>query len=59
MEAELDTDTHGEDEDDGRDSTELDTEEAKGSKQLANNASRDEAEEEKYVRKEISGGNIN
>ena len=52
MEAELDPDAHGEDEYDGGDGAELDAEEAEGSKQLTNNASRDEAEKKKiYVRK--------
>ena len=52
MEAELYSDAHGEDEYDGGDGAELDAEEAEGSKQLTNNAGRDEAEKKKiYVRK--------
>ena len=56
MEAEFDTDAHGEDEDDGGDGAELDAEEAESSKQLTNNTGRDKAKKKnKYVRKEISG----
>ena len=45
MEAELDPDAHSEDEDDGRDSTELDAEQTESSEQLTHDAGSDEAEE--------------
>ena len=47
MEAELDPDAHGEDEDDGGDGAELDAEETESSEQLTHDAGRDEAEKEK------------
>ena len=55
MEAELDPDPHCEDEDDSRDGAELDAEEAESSKQLTNDAGRDEAEKEK---KTVRKGNV-